>query len=156
MVTVLPTCLPTPSMRFRILTLISRIRKVESESQTVLLLKYLMLLNRHVWLKPVFTIDPTRAATAFDVLIQPYQDSKLSNLAKGTGNEFRYVVPRADRKLANKIVEVGLLRSERPVKSAPSGWDGYSVVNILNGRSKSFLHLVWKTVSTNSWYIFIR
>jgi hypothetical protein len=104
-------------------------------------------------LKPVFTTEPTRAATAFDILIQPYQNPKLHDLAKSAGGEFRYVVPRADRKISDKIVEVGLLRSERPVKSTPSGWDGYSVISILNGRSKDFLHLVWKTSSTNSWYV---
>ncbi|KAI0799740.1 hypothetical protein BC629DRAFT_195320 [Irpex lacteus] len=108
--------------------------------------------GKSVWLVPVYTTDAAKAATSFDVLIQPYQDPKLNNLAKGdSGGEYRYVVPRADRKLAGKIVEVGLVRSERPVKAAPSGWDGYSVVNILSGRPKSFLHLVWKTASTNSW-----
>ena len=108
--------------------------------------------HRPVWLVPVYTTESTKAATSFDFLIQPYQNPKLNHLAKGeSGGEYRYVVTRADRKLANKIIEVGLVRSERPVKSVPSGWDGYSVINILSGRHKSHLHLVWKTVSTNSW-----
>ncbi|KAI0686948.1 hypothetical protein BC835DRAFT_428986 [Cytidiella melzeri] len=107
--------------------------------------------GKRVWLVPIFTTEPAKAATSFDVLIQPYQDSKFNDLAKGAGGEFRYVVPRADRKLPSKIVEVGLVRSDRPVKSAPFGWDGYSVINILNGRPNGFLHLVWKTASTNSW-----
>ena len=125
--------------------------KTDLKLHPILQTKYCFF--RPVWLVPVFTTEPSKAATSFDILIQPYQDPKLSNLAKGdSGGEYRYVVPRADRKLASKIIEVGLIRSERPVKSAPSGWDGYSVVNILSGRSKSFLHLVWKTASTNSWY----
>lgn len=110
--------------------------------------------QRRVWLVPVYTTDVAKAATSFDVLIQPYQDTKLADLAKGAGGEFRYVVPRADRKLATKIVEVGLVRSERPVRAVPTGWDGFSVINILNGRpKKGFLHLVWKTASTNSWSV---
>ena len=109
--------------------------------------------SRRVWLVPVYTTEPAKAATSFDILIQPYQNSKFSDLAKGSGGEFRYVVPRADRKLSSKIVEVALVRSDRPVKATPSGWDGYSVIDILNGRARGFLHLVWKTASTNSWYV---
>lgn len=111
------------------------------------------MLYRCVWLVPVYTTEVTKAATSFDVLIQPYQDTKLDDLAKGAGGEFRYIVPRSDRKLERKIVEVGLVRSERPVRSVPSGWDGYSVINIFNGRPKGHLHIVWKTASTNSWFV---
>lgn len=109
--------------------------------------------SRFVWFVPVFTTDVAKAATSFDVLIQAFEDSKLADLAKRAGGDFRYVVPRADRKLPEKIVEVGVVRSDVPLTRPPSGWHGYCFNDLSKGRKKGCLYVVWKTVSTNSWCV---
>ena len=108
---------------------------------------------RPVWLVPVYTSDASKAATSFDVLIQPFCDPKMSDLAQGAGGDFRYVVPRAARSIAEKITEVALYKSEKPISKPPPGWHGYCVNDLNKGRKKGCLHLVWKTASTNSWCV---
>lgn len=113
--------------------------------------------SRFIWIVPVYTTDVSKAATSFDVLIQSYEDPKLDDLAKRAGGDFRYIVPRADRKLPDKITEVALLRSEKPVSKPPAGWQGYSINDLNKGRWKpGCLYVIWKSVSTSSWYVVCR
>ncbi|KIP01434.1 hypothetical protein PHLGIDRAFT_80597, partial [Phlebiopsis gigantea 11061_1 CR5-6] len=109
--------------------------------------------GKFIWLVPIYTTDVARAATSFDVLIQSYEDPKLNDLARRAGGDFRYVVPRADRKLSDKIVEVGILRSDKPLGRPPPGWHGYCVNDLNKGRRKGCLYVVWKSASTGSWYV---
>lgn len=115
--------------------------------------RYNYFCDRFIWLAPVYTTDVSKAATSFDVLIQTYEDPKLDDLAKRAGGDFRYVIPRADRKLSEKIVEVGLLRTDKPLSKPPSGWQGYCINDLNKGRRKGCLYVVWKTTSTGSWCV---
>ncbi|EKM52217.1 uncharacterized protein PHACADRAFT_164147 [Phanerochaete carnosa HHB-10118-sp] len=107
--------------------------------------------SKCVWLVPVYTTDITKAATSFDMLVQAFEDPKFNDLARRTGGEFRYIVPRADRKQSEKIVEVGFARSDAPLERPPTGWQGYCVNDVNKGRRKRCVYIAWKTVSTNSW-----
>lgn len=109
--------------------------------------------HRFAWLVPKFTTDPSRAATSFDVLIQSFEDPKLSDLAKGAGGDFRYVAPRADRKVSEKIISVAIFRSDKPITRPPAGWTGYAINDLNKARKKGCggLYLVWKTTNVNSW-----
>lgn len=102
---------------------------------------------------PVYTADVSKAATSFDVLIQPFADPKLADLAQGAGGDFRYVVPRAARGVADKVTEVALFRAEKPIARPPPGWQGYCINDLNKGRKKGHVYVVWKTASTNSWCV---
>lgn len=104
-----------------------------------------------MWLVPVYTANESRAATSFDVLIQPSSDPKLSDLAQGKGSDCRYVVPRTARTLPDKVTDIGLFRSDKPISKPPVGWNGYCINDLYKGRKKGHLYIVWKTASTNSW-----
>ena len=106
---------------------------------------------RCVWLVLHYTTDAAKAATSFDVLIQAFEDPKMRDLAKRAGGEFRYVVPRADRRLADKIADVAFVRADSPLARPPAGWHGFSINDLNKGRKKGCLYVVWRTVSTNSW-----
>lgn len=107
--------------------------------------------SKCVWLVPLYTTDTSKAATSFDVLIQAFEDPKLKDLAKRAGGEFRYVIPRADRKVTDKIVDVGFVRSDVPLSRPPSGWHGFCINDLNKGRKKGCLYILWKTMSTASW-----
>jgi hypothetical protein len=109
--------------------------------------------SRPAWLVPIYTADASKAATSFDVLIQPFSDPKLSDLAQGAGRDFRYIIPRAARNLSEKVTEVAMFKSEKPISRPPTGWQGYCINDLYKGRKKDHLYIVWKTVPTNSWYV---
>ncbi|GJE96972.1 hypothetical protein PsYK624_131820 [Phanerochaete sordida] len=107
--------------------------------------------SKCVWLVPHYTTDAAKAATSFDVLVQAFEDPKLRDLAKRAGGEFRYVVPRADRRLADKIADVAFVRADAPLARPPASWHGFSINDLNKGRKKGCLYVVWRTASTNSW-----
>ena len=148
-------CLRTASARSAVRTPTSTSKQAESKPFTLLhrFEPLAELAVRFIWLVPIFTTDTARAATSFDVLIQSYEDPKLNDLARRAGGDFRYVVPCADRKVSDKIIEVGILRADKPLARPPAGWHGYSVNDLNKGRKKGCLYVVWKTASTGSWYV---
>ncbi len=76
----------------------------------------------------------------------------MDDLAKGAGGDFRYIVARSDKKVGDKITQVMLFRSETSTSAPPVGWNGITTPDLNQGRQKGYLYLIWKTVSTNSWY----
>ncbi|KAI0686949.1 hypothetical protein BC835DRAFT_428915 [Cytidiella melzeri] len=100
--------------------------------------------GKFVWLVPEYTTDLNAAATSFQISIQSIADLAFDDLAKGAGGDYRYLEPTYDPKVRSKVTEVQLLRSDAPVKTAPSGWQGITK-DINAGRQRSYLYVVWKS-----------
>ncbi|GBE79429.1 hypothetical protein BKA93DRAFT_753262 [Sparassis latifolia] len=96
-----------------------------------------------VWLVPVYTADPSNAASAFDVVIQSSEDPNRNDLAAGAGGDFRYLLPITTG--ARQIASVALLRSKESVDSIPPGYDG-KTTDINKGRGGDFLYLLWQWI----------
>ena len=101
---------------------------------------------RYVWLVPQYTNDPDSAVTSFQIDIQSQENPDLDDLAKGAGGDYRYLLSAQDITQINKVIEVGLLRSDQEVPSPPDGWDGQTI-DINKSRGKTYLYLLWKTAS---------
>lgn len=107
--------------------------------------------GRFVYLKPVYTKDSTQAATFFDLVIQDSSNAAYSDLAKGAGGAFRFLIPVYNARENKKIVGATLFRStDASTKPKPSAliqtW-GYndSTIDINKDRKGDYLYLVWKT-----------
>ncbi|KAJ3559521.1 hypothetical protein NM688_g294 [Phlebia brevispora] len=97
-----------------------------------------------VWLVSKYTDSPDNACTALHVVIQDDSDDALRDLAKGAGEQYRYMLSMQDKGIYAKITEARLLRSKSAVSGPPSGYNGMSS-DINKGRGKSYLYVIWKT-----------
>jgi hypothetical protein len=96
---------------------------------------------------PEYTRDASQAATAFDLITQSNGNAKYSDLAKGAGGDFRYLIPVNNVREKAKIVECALLRTGSVTnveQIKQMGWAGMSA-DINRGRKGDFLYLIWKT-----------
>ncbi|KAI0754612.1 hypothetical protein C8Q80DRAFT_1266208 [Daedaleopsis nitida] len=77
--------------------------------------------SKYVWLVPRYTHDTTKAATSFEVRIQADPMQGKDDVSRGTGSDYRYIVPGHDQGQTEKVVEVKLLRpdSEENVPITP-------------------------------------
>ena len=101
---------------------------------------------RYVWLVPRYTRTAAHAATAFDFVGQGEHNGRHSDLAKGAGGDFRYLIPVPSARVRGKIVKCGLLRSESyvPLEEAKRlGWTGMSI-DLNQGKKGDYLYVVWK------------
>ncbi len=73
----------------------------------------------------------------------------MKDIARGTGGDYRYVIPEKDQREKKKISEINLLRSSNSVTVPPNGYSGMSI-DINRGRKGDFLYLIWKTVDTSN------
>ena len=99
--------------------------------------------DRYVWLVPQYTTDPSAAVVGFEVVIQENEDKSLSDLAKGAGGDYRYLLPIKDVTQQRKVTAVALVRTGNAADMPPPGWDG-ATIDINKGRGKTYLYLVWK------------
>lgn len=98
-----------------------------------------------MWLVPRYDVDSARAITGIDIAIQWHGDPARSDLAKGAGDQFRFLIPRFDQD-ANKIHDIHLLRMDGGIGRVPPGYNGHSS-DINEGRRGDFLYLIWKSHS---------
>ena len=68
----------------------------------------------------------------------------MSNIAKGSGGDYRYLLFNMDATTKDKVTEVALLRLGSQMDGRPAGWNG-NTTNINAGRPGEFLYLLWKT-----------
>ncbi|KAJ5538204.1 hypothetical protein N7494_007683 [Penicillium frequentans] len=100
--------------------------------------------GKFVWLTATFHDNEPSALSQIAIDIQDAQDNDRSDLASGTGGQFRYLTWRTDGD--RKITNVQLLRRKDQVSSDTLhglGFQGMSN-DINGGRGGDFLHLVWK------------
>jgi hypothetical protein len=87
------------------------------------------------------------AASSFTIIRQSQEKHGMDDIARGTGGDFRYVVPESNPREMKKINGINLLRSNNAVNVPPNGYSGMSP-DINKGRKKDFLYLIWKTIDT--------
>ncbi|KAI0972087.1 hypothetical protein F4678DRAFT_431114 [Xylaria arbuscula] len=105
--------------------------------------------GEYVWLVPEWTDDRDKAATFFEVSITGSSQAGRDDLAKGAGGDYRYLIPRVDVHLENKIKRLALYRkpnSQGPVHSSDIEGRGYTdfSTDINAGRGGDYLHLIWE------------
>lgn len=113
--------------------------------------KYI-LLHRHVWLIPQWTQVRDHACTHFEVQIVGSSLHGLDDLAKRAGGYYRYLIPRVDVHIPDKIRKLALYRKthlEGPVNISDIEGRGYTdfSTNInawRGGKSDDYLSLVWQ------------
>jgi hypothetical protein len=94
---------------------------------------------------PDFVGDANQAANGFTFVRQGNPSQEYDDLAKGTGGDYRYLIPVYSS--GAKIVECALLRDSiaRDLNYVHGlGWGGMSG-DINQGRKGDFLYLIWKT-----------
>ncbi|KZW01230.1 hypothetical protein EXIGLDRAFT_745216 [Exidia glandulosa HHB12029] len=94
-----------------------------------------------VWLRPIGTADSEAAATGFDLTISNKEIPWAADLAAGAGGDYRYLFPSYGGK--SRIIDIALYRPASATSSPPTGYDAMSG-DINQGRSKTYLYLVWK------------
>ncbi|KZT39496.1 hypothetical protein SISSUDRAFT_1061097 [Sistotremastrum suecicum HHB10207 ss-3] len=107
----------------------------------------------YAWLVPVYTSDPDKAATAFNVAIEGTPREGNRDLAKGSPRAHRYLDPEHDTRNPQKIGELALYRCTNipgfpvPDQTRSLGYEG-STKNINEGRQIMMfdlgLFLIWK------------
>ncbi|CAF3381942.1 unnamed protein product [Rotaria socialis] len=103
--------------------------------------------GKYTWLVAEYTTNVEDAASSFLIYMQSQEKHGMEDIARGTGGDFRYVVPVKNQREKKKINEINLLRSSNSVDVVPDGYSGKSI-DINRGRKKDFLYLIWKTVDT--------
>ncbi|PBK98208.1 hypothetical protein ARMGADRAFT_920886 [Armillaria gallica] len=101
-----------------------------------------------VSLVPVYTNDVREAAISFEVIIQDNPSGEgLSDIAKGDGGSFRYLVPYKNERNHKKIYELalGCYNESRSAEAIRSLGYEYSTYNINKGRGGYVLYLLWKS-----------
>ncbi|KAI1183945.1 hypothetical protein F5B17DRAFT_414025 [Nemania serpens] len=104
---------------------------------------------RYVWLVPEWTEDRDKAVTYFDVLITGSSKAGMSDLAKGAGGDYRYLVSQVDVHIEKKLKRLALYRKsngEGPVHESDikdRGCTDFST-DINAGRGGDYLHLIWE------------
>jgi hypothetical protein len=96
---------------------------------------------------PKYTHNSAAAATSFDFMNQSSGNEKYSDLAKGAGGDWRYLIPVYDPRQKSKITECALLRASSGLSVGDIrklGWTNMSA-DINKGRQGDWLYLVWKT-----------
>lgn len=100
-----------------------------------------------VWLVPVWTSVASEGATSVELITQSDENKKYSDLAKGTGGDFRYLKMIRNPITKTRIVDVKLYRTgSRSSKPTEFGFDFYTA-DINAGRRGDYLYLSWKNVS---------
>ncbi|KAI1346400.1 hypothetical protein F5Y01DRAFT_319767 [Xylaria sp. FL0043] len=105
--------------------------------------------GEYVWLVPEWTQDRDKAVTYFEVVITGSSQAGMSDLAKGAGGKYRYLVPQADVHIEKKLKRLALYRksnSEGPVHESDIKDRGYTdfSTDINAGRGGDYLHLIWE------------
>jgi hypothetical protein len=101
-----------------------------------------------IWLVPSWEPTGDNAVTSYNIMLQDHPDERYKDLAKGAGGAFRYLIPIVSPESGDKIVDIKLLRSEKPVKNPPYGWDNITI-DINAGRGGDYLYLIYKTEIEN-------
>lgn len=100
----------------------------------------------YVWLVPVWTKDPREAATGITIAYQEMDNKEHSNLARGAGGLYRFVVLQRNSNTDLRIEQVGLYRDDKESNSRLKNWDRCTE-NINKGRGGGFLYLCWNATS---------
>ncbi|KAG6889610.1 hypothetical protein C0995_016136 [Termitomyces sp. Mi166 len=108
--------------------------------------------GKHVWLVPEWTNRISQALTNFDLVVQSQDDVQYSNLARGAGGDYRYLIPVRQSNQKLFISQLTLARSVKALddlhntiwRGLPQGATG----DINKGRRGDFLYLVWELERT--------
>ncbi|KAI0260945.1 hypothetical protein BC834DRAFT_898168 [Gloeopeniophorella convolvens] len=100
--------------------------------------------GEYVWLVPIWSTDTKQALSGFDLAIQGMPDARFSDLAKGAGGDWRYLIPARAPGAGAFITDVRLVRRDSWAGSPPAGYTGQSG-DINRGRKGDWLYLVWRT-----------
>lgn len=104
---------------------------------------------KNVWLIPMYSDAGGSGVTGYDIVIQGTQLLEYRNLAEGDGGQLRFLVPTVNPRVAEKIIDIRLLRSTRAVHNPPEGWDRMTK-DINEGRSCGYLYLIYKVQAYRS------
>lgn len=103
--------------------------------------------SSYVWLVPEYTTDTREAVNIIDFVIQGDSNPHYSDLARGAGGSWRYLIPRRVGSLGTPnafITHFALLRSGTWATLGPeTGFVG-TTRDINADRGGDFLFLVWK------------
>ncbi|KAG5643219.1 hypothetical protein DXG03_001340 [Asterophora parasitica] len=92
-------------------------------------------------LVPRYTTNTKEALTRFDIVIQPDEDKRHDDLAKGAGGKFRYLIHVNQQ--TNLLITKAALRRSGSNGSAPDDWD-LQTTDINKGRNGDYLFVLSK------------
>ncbi|XP_037032110.1 uncharacterized protein LOC119071331 [Bradysia coprophila] len=98
----------------------------------------------YVWLVPIWTTNMTEGVTKIRSVVQMSWNSAYSDLAAGSGGDYRYLKMEKEIGSSKRIKSVGLLRSSKHIKDIREfGWDERTS-DINENRGGNYLYLCWK------------
>ncbi|KAJ3547348.1 hypothetical protein NM688_g5410 [Phlebia brevispora] len=107
-----------------------------------------------VWISATYAYDVAAACNGFVVAVQDNEDSQQSDLAKGAGGSYRYLLPLCDATNDRKITNIRLLRSGSGLNTPPVGYTGMTS-DLNQGRRGDFLYVIWTEISVPTTRLYV-